>query len=396
MLDIQKSQKAIREEGLTAWLFHNVFHRDEIAELVLEVPADRSNTRPWVCILFPDRPPLKIAHVIEPSILGHVPGDTILYSTREEFSRAVAGVLPADGKVAADYSTGIPVGSFLDHGTALFFQSLGAALVPAEGLVARYLGTIDQKGRASHERAGSVLYAAIQEAWSELTEAMHADRVVHEGDVRDWIARRLADAGLEYEGHPVAGAGRHTADPHFGVSGSGAAFGRGDVVQFDVWAREKSPGAVYADISWLGVCAPAPTPEQTQVFDAVVEAREAALSYLERRFAQGTPARGADVDRAARAVLARRGFEKGIRHRTGHSIGTRVHGFGVNLDSVEFPDERVITEGSCFSIEPGIYLERFGMRTEIDCCIHNGRPDVTGGERQTALLTLEQAHVRLP
>ena len=160
-------------------------------------------------------------------------------------------------------------------------------------------------------------------------------------------------------------------------------------MQFDVWAREKSPGAVYADISWLGVCAAAPTPAQKQVFYAVVEAREAALAFLERGFARGTPVRGAEVDRVTRAVIVRRGFEKGIRHRTGHSIGTRVHGFGVNLDSVEFPDERLITEGSCFSIEPGIYLEQFGMRTEIDCCIRDGGPEVTGGERQTALLTLE-------
>jgi len=389
MLDILKSQKAIREEGLAAWLFYNVFHRDEIAELVLEVPPDRTNTRPWVCILFPDSPPAKIAHVIEPSILDHVPGDTILYSTRDEFSRAVAKVLPAEGKVAADYSTGIPVGSFLDHGTAMFLQSLGASLISAEGLVARYLGTIDPRGRESHERAGRALYAAIQEAWSKLAAAMHGGWTVLEGEVRDWIVRSLADAGLVYEGQPVAGAGRHTADPHFGVSGGGAVIERGDVVQFDVWAREKSPGAVFADISWLGVCAPSPTPIQKEVFDAVLEAREAALSLLARGFAGGAPMRGADVDRAARAVLARRGFEKGIRHRTGHSIGTRVHGFGVNLDSVEFPDERVITEGSCFSIEPGIYLEQFGMRTEIDCCIRDGRPEVTGGERQTALLTLE-------
>ncbi len=389
MLDILKSQKAIREEGLAAWLLYNVFHRDEIAELVLEVPSERTNTRPWVCILFPDRLPVKIAHVIEPSILGHVPGDTVLYSSRDEFTRAVAKALPANGKVAADYSTGIPVGSFLDHGTALFLQSLGAQLAPAESLVARYLGTIDRQGRESHERAGRVLYAAIEEAWTRVAAAMQGGRVVREGEVRDWIARAIADAGLVHEGQPVAGAGRHTADPHFGVSGSGAPLEKGDVVQFDVWAREKSPGAVFADISWLGVCASSPTPVQKKVFDAVLEAREAALSLLQRSFAQGAPVRGADVDREARAVLARRGFENAIRHRTGHSIGTRVHGFGVNLDSVEFPDERVITEGSCFSIEPGIYLEQFGMRTEIDCCIRGGRPEVTGGERQSALLTLE-------
>lgn len=389
MLDIEKSQRAIREEGLTAWLFYNMFHRDEIADLVLEVPADRSNTRPWMCVLFLDRPPAKIVHRIEASILNHVPGETILYSTRDEFSRAIARVLPAGGKVAADYSTGIPVGSFLDHGMALFLQSAGAMLAPAEGLVARYLGTIDHRGRESHERAGKVLYAAIEGAWTQLAASMRGGRVVHEGDVRDWIAQAIAEAGMECGGPPVAGAGRHTADPHFGVVGIGSALEPGDVIQFDVWGREKSPGAVFADISWLGVCAPSPTAIQRQVFEAVVEAREAALSVLENSFAARAAVRGADVDRAARAVLAKRGFAHGILHRTGHSIGTRVHGFGVNLDAVEFPDERLITEGACFSIEPGIYLEQFGMRTEIDCCIRDGRPEVTGGKRQTALLTLE-------
>jgi len=100
---------------------------------------------------------------------------------------------------------------------------------------------------------------------------------------------------------------------------------------------------------------------------------------------------GADVDGAARAALVKAGFEELIKHRTGHSIGTRVHGFGVNLDSVEFPDNRALTDGALFSIEPGLYREDFGMRTEIDCLIHDGRAMVTGGQRQTELLTVRRA-----
>jgi Xaa-Pro dipeptidase len=388
MLDTERSRKAIREEGLTAWLFYNVFHRDEIADLVLEVPPDRTNTRPWVCIVSLDRPPVKIVHRIEESILSHVPGETILYSTREEFARAIARGLPAGGKVAADYSAGIPVGSFLDHGTALLLQSLGAELAPADGLVARYLGTIDQRGRESQERAGQALYAAVKNAWKRLSAALRAGQAVFEGDARDWISRSIADAGLVSNGPPVVGAGRHTADPHYGFADAGAAFAPGDVVQLDIWAREKAPDAIYADISWLGVCAASPTARQSQAFEAVLQAREAALSLLEGRLTQGVAVRGAEVDRAARAVLVRHGFEAAIRHRTGHSIGSRVHGFGVNLDSTEFPDERPLSEGSCFSIEPGVYLEEFGMRTEIDCCILGGRLHVTGGERQATLLTL--------
>jgi len=388
MLDIQKIRAAIREEGLSGWLFYNMFHRDEIADLILEVPGQRSNTRPWVCVVSADRPPVKIVHRIEASILSHVPGETILYYTREEFGRALTRALPADGRLAADYSPGIPVGSFLDHGTALLLQSLGASLAPAEGIVARYLGTIDESGRLSHEAAERVLHAAVHEAWALLSDAMGNGRAVREGDLRDRISRGIADAGLESDGPPVVGAGRHTNDPHFRVDDAGAALERGDVVQFDLWARAKTAGAVYADIAWVGVCAASPTPRQKQVFDAVLAAREAAVSLLQRGLEKGEPVRGADVDRTARAVLARLGFQEGIRHRTGHSIGGRGHGVGVNLDSVEFPDERLLTEGACFSIEPGLYLEEFGMRTEIDCCIHGGRLAVTGAERQTALLLL--------
>jgi Xaa-Pro aminopeptidase len=124
------------------------------------------------------------------------------------------------------------------------------------------------------------------------------------------------------------------------------------------------------------------------VFEAVRDAREAAVSLLQRRLAAAEPVTGADVDRAAREVLAQRGLSHGIKHRTGHSIGARVHGYGVNLDSVEFPDERVLEEGACFSIEPGIYLEELGMRTEIDCLIHDGALLITGAGRQSSLLTL--------
>jgi Xaa-Pro aminopeptidase len=159
-------------------------------------------------------------------------------------------------------------------------------------------------------------------------------------------------------------------------------------VQFDIWAKEKTAGAVYADISWVGVCAPSPAPLQQRLFEAVRDAREAAVSLLQRRLASGTPVTGAEVDRAARQVLVDRGFAQGIKHRTGHSIGERVHGYGVNLDSVEFPDDRILAEGACFSVEPGLYLEELGMRTEIDCLIHDGELRVTGTGRQFALLTL--------
>ncbi len=391
MLDIEGMLNAIRGENLSGWLFYNIWHRDEIADALLEVPRSRSNSRPWVCLLCPGHPAVRIVHRIEASILDHIPGEKILYYTRQEFLEALGRAMPRAAAFAANYSPGIPVGSFLDHGAALLFRSFGAALVPSETLVARCLGGLSAEGRRTHEAAAQVLYGAVADAWSRIGAAFAEGRTVTEGQARDWILASLDAAGMESDAPPIVGAGRHTADPHFSVAAGGAALEQGEVVQFDLWAKMKTPGAVYADISWLGVCAPAPTAEQKRLFDAVVQAREAALSLLQRRLTEGVPVSGADVDGAARAALVKAGFEELIKHRTGHSIGTRVHGFGVNLDSVEFPDNRALTDGALFSIEPGLYREDFGMRTEIDCLIHDGRAMVTGGQRQTELLTVRRA-----
>jgi Xaa-Pro dipeptidase len=156
----------------------------------------------------------------------------------------------------------------------------------------------------------------------------------------------------------------------------------------DIWAKDRAPGSIYADISWVGVLAEEPAPRFTRVFDAVIGARETALDLLSHSLERGNAVSGADVDRAVRSYVIQRGYEKALRHRTGHSIGGRVHGFGVNLDAVEFPDDRRLGEGACFSIEPGIYLEEFGMRSEIDACIHEGRLIISGGERQSRLLRI--------
>ncbi len=391
MLDIDKARRALRGEGLSAWLFYNMFHRDEIADLVLGVSGAKKNTRPWVCVVFLDRPPVKIVHRIEASILDHVPGETLPYYTREEFVAALRQALPPGARVAADYSSAIPIGSFLDHGTASLLRSLGAELVPAETMIARYLGGIDEAGLASHEAAAGVLYAAVADAWGRMCREAAA-RTVSEGEVSRWIAGALSGAGLESDAPPVVGFGVHTADPHFGPEGDGARVRPGEVVQFDVWARSPRPGSVYADISWVGVWAASPSAEQERAFAAVREAREAVIELLQDRLTAGQTVTGAEADRAARAVLVRRGYGEWIRHRTGHSIGGRVHGFGVNLDSVEFPDERSLVDGACFSVEPGVYGTGFGMRTEVDCVIHGGKPVVTGGARQEALLTLEKDH----
>jgi Xaa-Pro aminopeptidase len=159
------------------------------------------------------------------------------------------------------------------------------------------------------------------------------------------------------------------------------------VVQFDLWAKETGPSAIYADISWVGVFAPAPSAEQEKAFRELVSVREGAYNFIAGELAAGRTVSGAMADANARDALVRLGYGPAIKHRTGHGIDTEVHGSGVNIDCWEFPDHRPILEGSCFSLEPGIYFPRFGMRTEIDVYVRDGRAVISQGDRrQFALL----------
>jgi Xaa-Pro dipeptidase len=386
MTDVARIVRAIREAGLCGWLFYNQFHRDEISDLALGIPRATHNSRPWAYVVPAEGEPTRIVHVIEPGILEHLPGRLVRCTARDDLFAAIGGALGPGARLAAQFSTAFPVSSFLDHGTAQLIERLGIRLVPSEELIVDCLGTLDADGEASHRRAALALHAVVHAAWARIRSACAGGGAVHEADVQEWIAGLVADAGLETDGPLLVAAGEASADPHYEPVGRGRRLLPGDVVQLDLWAREPGERSVFADISWVGVLAPRPTAEQDRVFDAVVCAREAGAAALDTGLAAGLS--GADVDRAVRGCIDSLGFAAGLRHRTGHAIGTRVHGYGVNLDSVEFPDHRRLREGSCFSIEPGIYLDRFGMRTEVDGIVRGGRLELTGGPRQQRLLDL--------
>jgi Xaa-Pro aminopeptidase len=386
MLDVARTARAIREAGLSGWLFCNQFHRDEISDLALGVPRTTHNSRPWAWVLPATGEPTRVVHAIEPGILDHLPGRLVRCTSRDDLVAAVVGALPRGARVAAQYSESFPVISFLDHGTARLLERAGIQLTSSEDLVVDCLGTLDAEAEASHRRAALALHAVVRDTWARIRDASVSGTAVHEADVLSWMADLIREAGLESDGPVLAAAGEASADPHYEPAGRGRRLSPGDVVQLDLWAREPGERTVFADISWVGVLAPRPTGAQERVFAAVVAAREAAGRAIATGLAAGIA--GADADRAARDVIEGLGFGAGLRHRTGHAIGTRVHGIGVNLDGVEFPDHRRLREGSCFSIEPGIYLDRFGMRTEVDAVVRAGRLEVTGGPQQYRLLDL--------
>jgi Xaa-Pro aminopeptidase len=371
---LEPLREAIRNESLDGWLFCNFRHRDRISDEVLGIPQDASNTRLWIYAVPCRGSPWKILHDVEPAALEHLPGEKLSYRSRDGL---LAALKPLAGKSwgvqSSEYITAI---SFLDAGTAAVLEKAGLSLVSAGALIQRFRGILDSRGIASHERAAVHLYEIADRAWKLIKNSRSGS--LCEGDLRNMMLAEMENRGLDPGHAPIAAAGANSGNPHYDFSGSGAEFRKGDVIQFDLWAKEKKPGAIWADISWVGVYAETPGDEYEKTFADLLCARDKALAFIEAGLAAPEGLTGAQVDKKTREVLIGLGYEQALKHRTGHGIDTELHGSGANIDSVEFPDSRLLLEGSCFSLEPGIYFENFGMRTEIDVYIKEGKPVVSG------------------
>ena len=377
---------ALRAAGLEGWLFYNIYHRDHVADAILGVAPETMNTRPWACLVRADGSVQRIVHAIEALVLDHLQGPVARYSSRDEFLQRLRAACRSRRPIALNYSDTIPALSLVDHGLASLLQQLAIPTVSAETLIQRVLGVLDPAARASHDRAATALRAILAATWQRLAQHLRSATPVSEGMVRDWIGDGFREHGLVTEEPPLVAAGANSSDPHYQPAGAGAPIAPRQLVQFDLWAREPAPGAVYADISWVAYTGN-PLPEEiAATFAAVCAARDGAVALIRERLRRAAPVSGAEVDRHARAILQQQGLLSHVRHRTGHAIDTRLHGIGVNLDTVEFPDPRPLLDGSCFSIEPGVYLREYGMRSEINAYVQDGQLVISGGAPQQALL----------
>ena len=405
---IESLQKAIRGEGLDGWFFCNFRHRDKLSDEILRIP-DSTNSRFWFYAVPAAGKPLKIIHSVEPNALETLPGDKVFYVSRQELEKALKPLSEKSWGVHS--SEELAAVSYLDAGTAAVLKNAGLKLVSAASLIQRVRSLLDEEGIASHERAAVHLYEIVQIAWEFVRKCYRDEKPLFEGDVQRLMNAEMEKRQLVFEHDLMVAAGPNSGNPHYNIVNSGAQIKKGDIVQFDIWAKEKHKDAVYADISWAGVYAEKIPPEAEKIFTAVMAAREGALAFiqavLETRLPgtspaaaaktppaeavpapEGTKLTGAAVDQHTRNIIFKSGYGEGLKHRTGHGIDTEIHGSGVNIDSVEFPDSRKILEGSCFSIEPGLYFPEYGMRTEIDVYVRNGRPCVSGNphKRQYILL----------
>jgi Xaa-Pro aminopeptidase len=318
--------------------------------------------------------------------LDHLPGTYRLYYSKKQLLEELDD-LPK-GTIGVQYSEELTGISYLDYGTALLLREVGFTLRSSSSLIQKTIGTLHSKQIDSHDRTAIHLYDIVEQVWLLVRKWAEESRTITEGDIRDRIMEEFAERDLTTDHDPIVAAGENSSNPHYMAIGKGKPLSAGDVIQLDLFARENTPGSVYADISWIGMFDTAVPKAVEETFAVVKTARDEAVAFINSRLTLGEGVFGSEVDERVRSYLSSEGYAEAIRHRTGHSIDTQVHGSGVNIDSVEFPDYRSIIEGSCFSIEPGIYLREFGLRTEIDVIISGGRARVSGRKPQEQILVL--------
>jgi Xaa-Pro aminopeptidase len=381
-LSIPAVQAALKEEGLDGWLLYDFHGSNPIARRLTGLDlAGKMTTRRWYYVIPASGEPKKLVHAIEPFNLDHLPGGKTVYSQRQTLASGLQQVLGGLKRVAMEYSPGnaIPYISRVDAGTVEAVQQTGAAVVSSGDLVQRFEAIWTDEALQTHRAASDRLYRIKDRAFEFIRDARRNGRPLGEIDVQRKMVEWFADEGLVTDAPPVVGAQENAGNPHYMPTvEKHRAIGEAEVVLLDLWGKLPDPGAVFADITWVGFTAPQVPDRYVKAFNAARDGRDAAVALVKDAVASGRELRGFEVDRACRAVLEREGFGANFIHRTGHSLGTEVHGNGVHMDDYETHDERRLIPGTGFTIEPGVYSKEFGVRTEINMFIGERAATVTG------------------
>jgi Xaa-Pro aminopeptidase len=390
-MDLGALQAAIRTAGFDGWLFCDFHNRDALAYRILGMDFGKFTSRRWFYLVPAAGEPVRLVSRVEPSRLDDLPGEKRQYLSWGDLLESLK-VLVGGKRIAMQWSPddAIPYVSTVDGGMVDLVRSAGATVVSSADLVQVFEAVIDEAGYQSHLSAGTRVHAIKDEAFAAIRDALATGRELTEFDVQQFIVRRFDEEGLTcHREWPIVGVNDHPADPHFEPTPQNArVIKRGDTFLIDLWACDKAPGSIWHDITWCGFAGDTPPAAYVEIFNVVRDARDAAVAFAARRFETGEGCAGWEVDDACRAVVKAAGYGDFFIHRTGHSIGTAVHGNGVNIDNLETRDLRRLVPGICFSVEPGIYLPgRMAVRSEVDVFVrHDGVVEVTGPAQRDLIL----------
>jgi Xaa-Pro dipeptidase len=387
--DIPGIQNDLRAAKLDGWLFYDFRGRDPIAQRVLQLP-DGMRTRRWFYFVPAKGAARKLVHKIEAESLASLPGETLYYAAQDELRNNLAKMLRRAKRVAMQYSpkNEIPYVAMVDAGTIELVRSSGSKVVSSADLVQKYEACWNAAQLESHLTAGAAIDRIVREAFRHAAKCVRDNVSLTEYDLKQWILREFDAAGLVTEEGPDIAVGAHASDPHYApLPGKSSQIREGDLLLLDVWGKTKTPGSVYYDVTWVGYLGAQVPEKYAKIFRIVREARDKAVELIRSSIGTGKPLQGWQVDKAARSVIEKAGYGKYFFHRTGHSIGEKVHGNGANMDGLETRDARHLIPRTCNSVEPGIYLPEFGIRSEVDMYVGEREARVTGAI-QTEILPL--------
>jgi len=390
-LDIAAVQKSLQAERLDGWLLYDFHGSNPIAQRLADLASGgHMTTRRWYLLIPATGQPRALVHAIERHNLDQLPGSKIVYSRREELEEGLTRLLTGMTRVAMEYSPdgAIPYVSRVDAGTFEAVRRRGLEVVSSGDLVQQFEATWTAEQLATHRRASDALYRIKDRAFEAAAAALAGQPSLSEFELQQQMVRWFDEEGLISDSPPVVAVGSHAGDPHYlPTSARSRQIVADEVLLLDLWGKEATAAAVFADITWVGVTSTQVPGEVVAAFQAVADARDTAVRIVSDAARDGGDLRGWQVDRAARAVLERAGFSANILHRTGHSLGENVHGNGTHLDDFETHDDRRILANTGFTVEPGLYFDHFGVRTEINVFrTHNDA--VVTGPRQTTVVTL--------
>jgi Xaa-Pro dipeptidase len=379
-VNLEQIQAVLAQQSIDAWVFYDHHHRDPIAYRILGLPAELPVSRRWFYVIPARGTPQKLVHRVESTHLDSLPGTKRAYSAWQELSRELHRMLSGFPRVAMQYSPNNVIFyiAMVDAGTVEAIRSFGHEIVSSGDLVARFEATLTDAQIRSHFRARDSIDAITAAAFQEIGRRVRNGGVT-EYEIQQWILESLHQDNLTTAGdHPVVAVNENSSNPHYNPDPDNSqAIGEGDFVLLDIWAKENTKDAVFYDVTWTGVVGE-PSRRHRDIFEIVSRARDVGIDMVQSAISAGRQLAGWEVNHAVREFIAKRGFAEQFIHRTGHSIGTTIHANGANLDSLEIRDERKILPNSCFSIEPGIYLPDFAVRSEVDMLVRPRSAEVTG------------------
>ena len=378
-MNLDAIQAALREAGHDGWLFYDHHHRDPIAERILGLDPKAHITRRWYYYIPASGEPRRLVHRIEQGRLDSLPGLKVQYSSWQELAAALEAMLDGAHRIAMQYSpnNAIMYVSMVDAGTVEFLRSLGKQVVSSADLVSQFEAVLTAEQIASHTVAQKAIDAILAEGWKEIGRRL--DTGLTEFDHVQWLSEAMRREGLVWSDGPNVSVNANCSDSHYEPTAERCSpIVKGDFLLIDMWARPNQPCTIFYDITWTGVVGREPTPREQLVFETVRNARDAAIAAVEQAFAESRPICGYEADDAARSVIKAAGFGEYFTHRTGHNIAQELHGAGAHLDNLETHDTRRLLPNTCFSVEPGIYLPEFGVRSEVNMLTSTTEAWVTG------------------